>query len=442
MKFKKSLSFVIAYSPLAFLVNIILLMAISLIGKNTSFFNIDSLYLIIGLTEVLSLLYILKYRKHILTYIIMISLIYISLIIFRPLSSIAFLPFVVYIILFENRLKNFRDFLDANLSACCYSNSLDLVLVIILCGLKKNYDYLLEALLQGYNFLFNFINISVDVFLNSIFMPSMIILLITAIIFRSVKIIGAYKAQHNLVSNRSEVFWNSSILSFGISLVIVLLYLSTFLSLQDNLTFINVLLIYSLFSSFNLILWNFVYQKINQGAENRQTVIVQWLLIVILILALSLLNQIESDLISILTWFLPIFLPIIIGEIYTQKNDVNNGIKPTLKMKKHLYWLQLLCFNTLAVLNIITSLSTKKIIVGNEIIENNILKNKIAIFFEKLPSYQDGPRWLSNFFASTLIVLISLIIAFFLSIIIIWLLKIFYLNKDKDFFEEGDENNV
>ena len=52
MKFKKSLSFVIAYSPLAFLVNIILLMAISLIGKNTSFFNIDSLYLIIGLTEV------------------------------------------------------------------------------------------------------------------------------------------------------------------------------------------------------------------------------------------------------------------------------------------------------------------------------------------------------------------------------------------------------
>ena len=442
MKFKKSLSFVIAYSPLAFLVNIILLMAISLIGKNTSFFNIDSLYLIIGLTEVLSLLYILKYRKHILTYIIMISLIYISLIIFRPLSSIAFLPFVVYIILFENRLKNFRDFLDANLSACCYSNSLDLVLVIILCGLKKNYDYLLEALLQGYNFLFNFINISVDVFLNSIFMPSMIILLITAIIFRSVKIIGAYKAQHNLVSNRSEAFWNSSILSFGISLVIVLLYLSTFLSLQDNLTFINVLLIYSLFSSFNLILWNFVYQKINQGAENRQTVIVQWLLIVILILALSLLNQIESDLISILTWFLPIFLPIIIGEIYTQKNDVNNGIKPTLKMKKHLYWLQLLCFNTLAVLNIITSLSTKKIIVGNEIIENNILKNKIAIFFEKLPSYQDGPRWLSNFFASTLIVLISLIIAFFLSIIIIWLLKIFYLNKDKDFFEEGDENNV
>ena len=111
-------------------------------------------------------------------------------------------------------------------------------------------------------------------------------------------------------------------------------------------------------------------------------------------------------------------------------------------MKKHLYWLQLLCFNTLAVLNIITSLSTKKIIVDNEIIENNILKNKIAIFFEKLPSYQDGPRCLSNFFASTLIVLISLIIAIFLSIIIVWLLKIFYLNKDKDFFEEGDENNV
>ena len=67
MKFKKTLSFAIAYSPLAFLVNIILLMAISLIGKNTSFFNIDSLYLIIGLTEVLSLLYILKYKKYILT---------------------------------------------------------------------------------------------------------------------------------------------------------------------------------------------------------------------------------------------------------------------------------------------------------------------------------------------------------------------------------------
>ena len=111
-------------------------------------------------------------------------------------------------------------------------------------------------------------------------------------------------------------------------------------------------------------------------------------------------------------------------------------------MKKHLYQLQLLCFNTLAVLNIITSLSTKKVIVGNEIIEDNMLKNKIAILFEKLPSNQGGPRWLSTFFASTLIVLISVIIAFFLSFIIIWLLKMFYLNKDKNFFEEGDEKNV
>ena len=275
MKLKKYLSFVIAYSPLVFLVNFFIVVIISLIGKNISFFNIDSLYLIVGLVEVISLLYILKYRKYILAYTTMISLIYIGLILFRPVSFIAFLPFVVYIILFESKLKNFRNFLEANLSAFCYSNLLDLVFIVILYGMKNKYDYLLELILQGYNFSLKFINISIDAFLSFVFLPFMIILLISVIIFRSIKVIAAYKAQHNLVSNSSEVFWNSSLLSFGNSLLIVLLYLSTFLSLRENLTFMNVLLIYSLFSSFNLIVWNFVYQKINKGAENREAVIVQ-----------------------------------------------------------------------------------------------------------------------------------------------------------------------
>ena len=66
------------------------------------------------------------------------------------------------------------------------------------------------------------------------------------------------------------------------------------------------------------------------------------------------------DLIGILTWFLPMLIPVFIGEV---NNIIPRGVlkSPTPVMKKHLYWLQMMSFNTLFIFNIISSMSTKQI---------------------------------------------------------------------------------
>lgn len=74
----------------------------------------------------------------------------------------------------------------------------------------------------------------------------------------------------------------------------------------------------------------------------------------------------------------------------------------------------------------------------NEIIEENVLKENLIALFAKIPSNSNEPKWLSNFLSSTTIVLISIFFAFFLSKIVIWLLKSFYLNKNRGYFKEED----
>lgn len=447
VKLREILKYIIAYLPFIFLINTFILFVITSVRKYLPdlVLGIDALFLIIVMVELFSALYMFKYRRYMskyymFFYIALVSVICLVYIRFKPIILICFVPFIVYNILFEQKLANLKEFLNESLMACYSSNFFDFMFLLTLYILKNYTCFIRNILSYFYNFLFSLINIE-EVFYNYIISSFLFIFLLATAFFRSKVVINYYRKQHSLSDEESKVFWNSSLLSFLCSIFMIYLSIGMFLSISEKglYFFINIWIIYSILTSINLVLWNIIFQKINQGGEDKQTVQMQWLLIILSVFALILLDQIESDLISILTWFLPILLPVFIGEINTQTSHVENKLRPTFHMKKHLYWLQVMCFNTLAVLNIISSLFTVKILENNKIIEENILKTKIVELFEKMPSYQEGPRWLSNLFASTVIILISLLIAFFLSKITIWLLKTFYLNKNKGYFKEGED---
>ena len=155
----------------------------------------------------------------------------------------------------------------------------------------------------------------------------------------------------------------------------------------------------------------------------------------VLSMFIFLLNQIQGDLITILTWFLPILFPIFIGEInnYSQCDKVQ-----TKKMKRHLYWLSIMGFNTLIILNILYSLVTYQVIVGDRIIEKNILGD----YFINSSFLNVFPSIISNFLLSLLLVMASTIIGFILSENLIKLLEKYYLDPLNGYFKETQDIEI
>ena len=140
--------------------------------------------------------------------------------------------------------------------------------------------------------------------------------------------------------------------------------------------------------------------------------------------------------IGILTWFVPVLIPTFIGEINSQKplQEGERIPEPTFKMKNHLYWLQMVSFNTLVILNILSSLSTVKMIENSKIIEVNEYKNMVVKYISSFNSEASSdlfPRFIFSF----IMVSVSVIISMIISKGIIWLLKKHYLVPSKGYFE-------
>ena len=181
--------------------------------------------------------------------------------------------------------------------------------------------------------------------------------------------------------------------------------------------------------SFTVFFWAYVIEGIDKGGEDKEEVKSNWLLWGLLGAFVVLLDQIESDLIEILTWFLPIFLPVFIGEA---NNIIPRGhlISPTLTMKKHLYWLQVMCFNTLFVFNIISAISTEQLIKDNQIEQVNNLK----VFLISLIGKESSSNFTLGILVSAMILLISMVIAYGLSRLMVYLIRRFYIETSNRYF--------
>ena len=125
------------------------------------------------------------------------------------------------------------------------------------------------------------------------------------------------------------------------------------------------------------------------------------------------------EFIGILTWFLPILIPNIIGDINKYSNPEK---KQTNKMKKHLYYLTLVSFNLLFIYNILSILSSK-------------YKIKENLIYEFSKQFDIKLTIIGNLLTTLILLVISIIIALPTSKLTIKYLKKYYLSSSNDYFE-------
>ena len=99
-------------------------------------------------------------------------------------------------------------------------------------------------------------------------------------------------------------------------------------------------------------------------------------------------------------------------------------------MKKHLYWLQIMSFNTLFVFNIVSSISTKQLVKDNQIEQVNTFK----VFLVSLIGKESSSNFTLGILVSAIILLISMVIAYGLSRLMVYLIRRFYIETSNRYF--------
>ncbi|HEL1568490.1 TPA: hypothetical protein U0576_002065 [Streptococcus suis] len=185
------------------------------------------------------------------------------------------------------------------------------------------------------------------------------------------------------------------------------------------------ILLFPLLATISYIFLNSISKKIDNGPEKSEIVFFKICFFGVVVIFVSAFYLFENNFINVLTWFLPIFIPVFIGEIntqYVQKKDESIP-EPTLKMKKHLYGLQLVSFNTLVILN----LSLIKLI------DNKSIILILIEWLESLVSTTTSPIY-SKFFSVCFMTVFLAIILHGFNRLLVWMLKIIYLDRSSGYF--------
>lgn len=438
--FKKILSYVIALVPILLLISLLSLLPIvfliSLVPNN--YLPISPIWILEGLIGILILGYgirlnksqiDLKSQKIYWCAFLLLIIIFVTLFLyFKNLLIIfvfcqLFLP-IIYTLWFERKFKGVKKYIQKSRGTFCVFNLFDssfIGLYFLLKFIVQTWEKNIESFLDKLNVPQGVIEPIVTVLL-------LIILFILIPFFRGYLAVRKYKKENNISTPSGKVFWNSNLKAFLTSILSICLYSSTLLQ-SDTHKFITKLVVCSMLMSFTVLLWAYVFEDIDRGGEDKEVVKSNWLLWGLLLTFLVLLDQIESDLIGILTWFLPMLLPYFIGEV----NSIilgGDSKSPTPAMKKHLYWLQMMSFNTLFVFNIISAISTKQLINNSQIEQVNTFK----VFLISLIDKESSSNFMLGIFISLIMLLISLAIAYGLSKLMIYLIRRFYIETSNRYF--------
>lgn len=243
--------------------------------------------------------------------------------------------------------------------------------------------------------------------------------------------ITIFKKRNGIVVPKDKTLWNAYVSMIATSFLWYWGYLLYSLNRIANLKYdlLVDIVFYIIFISLYILFWFQNDNRILNKGDNRKGVVASWLSIILGLLLLALFNQVESEVINVLTWFLPILIPSLIGEVNSQYNKRNYPRKPrkTEKMEKHLYSLQLYSFLTLVLISLFPRLI--------EAIWKLDLKMELVRMI-----INTSNDWLSGFYASFIIVGSCFLIALITGKILIWLLTYFYLNPSKGYFEF--KNNI
>ncbi|MGT2751358.1 ABC transporter permease [Streptococcus orisasini] len=344
-----------------------------------------------------------------------------------------FLP-IFYSVSFEQRYEKIKKFFQKSLSTLAFLNSFDIIYIFIFILILKNHVSYMETKFNAIYDIFKEFHLSQKVIETIIVILMVLLFVILPPLLRARISVKIYKKQNKISVPPEKVLWNSYLEAYFGSALSALMYINLLLQI-DNLSFSAILILF-IAMSMNIYFWTWAYETINKGGDDKEAEISKWILIGAMIIILFLLDQIKSDLIGIFTWFLPVLLPTFIGKINSQKelHEDDHIPEPTSKMKAHLYWLQIVSFNTLAILNVLSSLFTEKRIERGKLVEVDILKDTIVKAINSVISQSSSSDFLSGILASAIIVLISYFLAQLLSKIIIWLLREYYLDSSKGYF--------
>ena len=342
---------------------------------------------------------------------------------FKFVIIFQFALILIYAFKYINRFNKFRDFLTKSTEALAFINVFDGIfcgaLIYFLCN-----PNLVES------------TVSKKQINNWIGILLLLILPLILSVIKTVVSIKIFKKTNKVDVSKGKTFWNVYATMIISSFFWLLSYLCYFFSRAlkfhfDLLSDVFVLLFFIALYSF---FWLQIYNMIGYGAKDIKEVIASWLIGTICILLLAVFNQVENELINALSWFLPILIPNLIGEINSQF-DINKYKKKPIrtdKMDRHLYRIQIYGFLTLLMLSIIPKLI--EIIWGL----------KIKVELAKL--INSSSDWMSEFLASTIIIFFCFILSLIIGGGLIWLLKYFYLDPSKRYYKfeknKRRKNNV
>ena len=331
---------------------------------------------------------------------------------FKFVIIFQFALILIYAFKYINRFNKFRDFLTKSTKALAFINVFD----GIICGTLIYFLYnpnLVES------------TVSKKQINNWIAILLLLILPLILSVIKTVVSIKIFKKTNKVDISKGKTFWNVYATMIISSFFWLLSYLYYFFSRTlkfhfDLLSDVFVLLFFIALYSF---FWLQIYNMIGYGARDIKEVIASWLIGTICILLLAVFNQVENEFINALSWFLPILIPNLIGEINSQF-DINKYKKKPIrtdKMDRHLYRIQIYGFLTLLMLSIIPKLI--EIIWGL----------KIKVELAKL--INSSSDWMSEFLASTIIIFFCFILSLIIGGGLIWLLKYFYLDPSKRYYK-------
>lgn len=251
-------------------------------------------------------------------------------------------------------------------------------------------------------------------------------------------LLNFYTKQSKKRKNRDKTYFSSYVVMYIISFVQLLLYLTTtlnYLKLQDK-SIVDLVPVNMMFATLFIYFWFVLKTQLDKGGYDKKSELLRWVFGVLYVLLIFFYDRIEGGFLIILTWLLPVLISTIIGKLHYQfaTDDSSQLPIPTLKMKKHIYWLHLISFLTLFCLNLFSALFTVQKIKLDEIIPVNTAKVSIINFIN--PSNKElASVWMSSIITSFIIVSLSIILAKALSVGVVKFLKLNYSDSAKGYYE-------
>ena len=370
------------------------------------------------------------YKEYVVSYwiISLLSLILFFINDFRFLIFFQFTSLLIYVFNYTSQLNKLKDFLSKSMESLAFINTFDGIFCGMLIYFLYNKNLVESTLIKLYEYFSN--NYSIHE--NQLdYWFSIVIVLIIPFVLSVIKTVGSIKIfqkVNKIDIVKGKTLWNVYATMLIISFLWYYIYIYYFVSnvIDFHSDLITDIFMFSSLIALYLICWWMIYNLIRHGAKDTKEVIASWLIGSICILLLAVFNQVENELINALTWFLPILIPSLIGEINSQFDTKKYKKKPirTEKMDRHLYRTQLYSFLTLLMLSIIPKLT--------EIIWGLKIKMKLVEFITP------AADWMSELFASTIIIFVCFILSLVIGKAIIWLLQYFYLNTHNGYYVYRD----